>query len=45
MDKGIGEAIEVLANFFLFDVTSVFVVVFDLLTLPFRALIGLLTPE
>jgi len=45
MDKGIGEAFEVLANFFLFDVTSVFVIVFDLLTLPFRAVIGLFTPE
>jgi len=45
MDKGIGEAFEVLANFILFDITSIFVIVFDLLTLPFRAIIGLLTPE
>ena len=45
MNKGIGEAIEVLANFFLFDITSIFVILFDLITLPFRALIGLFTPE
>lgn len=45
MNKGLGDAFEVLANFLLFDVSSVFYIVFDLLSLPFRALFALFTPE